>query len=223
MVTVERHGFTTGTSTIKFGVDGGNASFDGDYVVIPGTLTFNPGESIKSFPVRIIYDRIIEPVETISFFLDNPTGAIARGRQRAVMNVSDPAPQLLLQPNSNLAAAFNAELFVLDPFPRTTVNLFGPERPVGSVTPRPNAPTRIAILVRYVDLVLGEEYNAVTVNGIDSNQVSHSLPVEYVGTLGTGELTQINISFSAGLPTGDLYLTVSLRGKSSDLGRIRIQ
>lgn len=223
MVTVERSGFTTGTSTIKFGVDGGTAAFDGDYLVILGTLTFNPGESIKSFPVRIPYDKVIEPVETISFFLHSPTGAIARGRQRAVMNVSDPAPQLLLQPNSNLAAAFNAELFVLDPFKRTTVNLFGPERPTGAVTPRPDAPTRIALVTRFVDLVLGEEYSAVTVRGIDSNQVTHELPVEYVGTLGFGELTQINITLPAGLPLGDLYLSVSLRGKSSELGRIRIQ
>lgn len=223
LVTVERSGFTTGTSTIRFGVDGGTAAFDGDYVVVPGTLTFNPGESIKSFPVRIAYDKVIEPVETISFYLDSPTGAIARGRQRAVMNVSDPAPQLLLQPNSNLAAAFNAELFVVDPFKRTTVSLFGPERPVGAVAPRPDAPTRIALVTRFVDLVPGEEYSAVTVRGIDSSQVTHELPVEYVGTLGVGELTQINITLPAGIPVGDLYLSVSLRGKSSELGRIRVQ
>jgi hypothetical protein len=223
MVTVERRGFTTGTSTVKYWIDGGTAIFDGDYFVQPGTLIFNPGESIKQIMVRTVYDKIIEPVETISFFLDSPTGAIVRGRQSATMNVSDPAPQLLLQPNSNLAAAFNAEMFVLDPFTRTTVSLFGQDRPVGPVTPRPDAPARIALFVRYVDLVLGEQPAAVTVRAIDSNQITHDLPVDFVGPLQVHDLTQVNITLPAGLPVGDLYLSVSLRGKSSELGRIRIQ
>lgn len=224
MVTVERAGFTTGTSTIKYWIDGGTATFDGDYVVVPGTLTFNPGESVKSFPVRIAYDKLVEPVETISFFLDSPTGAIVRGRQHAVMNVSDPSPRLLLQPSSNLAAAVNAELFVHDPFARTTVSLFGPDSPVGSVTARPDAPARIALFLQFVDLVAGENYSAVKVQGIDSKQITHDIPVEYVGKPVLGiDLTQVNISLPAGLPVGNLYLIVSLRGKSSELGRIRIQ
>lgn len=224
MVTVERVGFTTGTSTVKYWIDGGTATNGGDYLVEPGTLTFNPGEATKSFPVRIAYDKLVEPVETISFFLDSPTGATVRGRQRATMNVSDPAPRLLLQPNSNLAAAVNAEMFVHDPFARTAPSIFGPDSPTGPLAPRPDAPTRIALFLHYVDLVAGENYSAVKVIGIDSNQISHDLPVEYVGrpTLAV-DLTQINIRLPAGLPVGDLYLIVSLRGRSSELGRIRIQ
>lgn len=224
MVTVERVGFTTGTSTIKYRIDGGNATNGGDYICEPGTLTFNTGESSKSFPVRIAYDKLVEPVETISFFLDSPTGAIVRGRQRATMNVSDPAPRLLLQPSSNLAAAVSAETFVHDPFARITASLFGQDRPVGPLAPRPDAPTRIALFVHYVDLVAGENYSAVKVQGIDANQITHDIPVEYVGrpTLAV-DLTQVNIRLPAGLPVGDLYLIVSLRGRSSELGRIRIQ
>ena len=224
LVTVERVGFTTGTSTIKYWIDGGTATFDGDYVVTPGTLTFNPGEASKTFPVRIAYDKLVEPVETISFFLDTPTGAIVRGRQRAVMNVSDPAPRLLLQPSSNLAAAVSAELFVHDPFEPTTASLFGPNSPAGSITARPDGPTRIALFLQFVDLVAGENYSTVKVQGIDSKQITHEIPVEYVGKPMLGmDLTQVNISLPAGLPVGDLYLIVSLRGKSSELGRIRIQ
>jgi hypothetical protein len=173
--------------------------------------------------VWIAYDKLVEPVETIQFSLYEPTGAILRGRQTAVMNVSDPAPHLFLQPNSNLAVAMNAELFILDPFKRTTANLFGEHRPVGAVVARPDQPTRIALMVRFVDLVLGEEFSAVTVRGIDSNQVTHELPVEFVGPLQVNDLSQVNIGLPAGLPAGDLYISVTLRGRTSALGRIRIQ
>ncbi len=222
-VTVERMGFTTGTSTVNYQVLDGTATNMADYLAFSGTLQFNPGETHKSIDVRISYDKLVEPVETIKFFLSEPTGAILRGRQSAVMNVSDPAPHLFLQPNSNLAVAMNAELFILDPFKRTTTSLFGENKPVGAVVVRPDQPTRIALMVRFVDLVLGEEYSAVTVRGIDANQVTHELPVEFVGTLQVHDLSQVNVRFPAGLPAGDLFINVTLRGRTSQLGRIRIQ
>src|SRR5678816_1932876 len=52
----------------------GHAS-DNDFTLVPGTLTFNPGETSRSFTVTIINDADFEGTETLNLILGNATGA----------------------------------------------------------------------------------------------------------------------------------------------------
>lgn len=218
-VTVQRFGSTQTTSTIQYSTSDGTAKAGSDYVATSGTLVFNPGDQLKNFLVPLIYDKLLEPTETINLTLTNPTGSIARGRQAAVLEVSDPFPQLAHDLNSNNASALNALTFVRDPFPLTTTFL------------GQTGATRVALFARFVDLVQGEDLSVVSVKALDGQQVDHDLPVEFVGKVpgmegkvpAIDELTQINVSLPANLPVGDLFVRVIVRGKGSELVRIRIK
>jgi len=67
------------------------------------------------------------------------------------------------------------------------------------------------------------------VTGRDANQVVHQLQVEAVvpavtvGNLPQGDsLTQVTVILPGDLPSGDLFIDISLRGLTSSLFRIRI-
>jgi Tol biopolymer transport system component len=218
-ITVQRFGATQGTSTIDYTTSDGTAVAGSDYVATSGTLVFNPGDQLKSFQVPLIYDKVIEPTETINLTLSNPTGSIVRGLQTAVLEVSDPFPQLARDLNSSNASAVNALTFVRDPFPLTTTFL------------GQTSATRVSLFARFVDLVAGEDLSVVSVKALTPQQVEHDLPVEFVGKVpglagkvpSIDELTQINVRLPADLPVGDLFVRLILRGRSSELVRIRIK
>jgi TolB protein len=217
-ITVARFGFTTGTSTIDYATSDGTAVAGSDYVAVSGTLRFNPGESNKSFTIPIIYDKVPEPGETINLTLTNPTGSTVRGRQTAVLTITDPPPELIREEGASRATALNAQTWERDPFALTTSSFLGQ-----------NLQTRIALFVRFVDLLPGEDLSAVTVQGFTPQQ-SFQLPVEFVGPAASVNLftvmdgvTQINVRLPGNLPPGDLFLTVRLRGLTSNAMSIRIK
>ncbi|HEX8897300.1 MAG TPA: TIGR03118 family protein, partial [Chthoniobacterales bacterium] len=76
--TVVRTGDTSGTATVNFNTfdesQAGHASQKSDYEIALGTLTFNPGETSKTFRVLIVNDTFVEGDETINVALSNPKG-----------------------------------------------------------------------------------------------------------------------------------------------------
>ncbi|HEX9629282.1 MAG TPA: TIGR03118 family protein, partial [Pyrinomonadaceae bacterium] len=77
--TVVRNGDTSGTATVNFNTldasQAGHASQKSDYEISLGKLTFNPGETSKTFRILIVDDQFVEGDETIDLALSNPTGA----------------------------------------------------------------------------------------------------------------------------------------------------
>ena len=59
-----------------------------DYVDDSGTLTFAPGETVRTALVQIRNDLITEPTETFRFLLSNPTGATI-SRNTATVTIID--------------------------------------------------------------------------------------------------------------------------------------
>ncbi|MEN3943022.1 Calx-beta domain-containing protein [Prosthecobacter sp. SYSU 5D2] len=55
---------------------GGTASATTDYTPISGTLTFQPGETVKVISLPILNDAVAELVETVNLLLSAPAGAI---------------------------------------------------------------------------------------------------------------------------------------------------
>jgi uncharacterized protein (TIGR03118 family) len=77
--TVVRTGDTSGTATVNYNTfdesEAGHASQKSDYEISLGKLTFNPGETSKTFRILIVDDKFAEGDEAIDLALTNPTGA----------------------------------------------------------------------------------------------------------------------------------------------------
>jgi uncharacterized protein (TIGR03118 family) len=78
-VTVIRQGNSSGTATVSFNTfdqsAAGHASQKSDYEIALGKVTFNPGETLKTFRILIVDDNFVEGDETIDLALSNPSGA----------------------------------------------------------------------------------------------------------------------------------------------------
>jgi uncharacterized protein (TIGR03118 family) len=78
-ITVTRAGDVSGSATVNFDTfdasQAGHASQKSDYEIALGKLTFNPGETSKTFRVLIIDDKFVEGTEEIDLALSNPTGS----------------------------------------------------------------------------------------------------------------------------------------------------
>ena len=77
--TVVRQGDASGTATVNFNTydesQVGHASQKSDYEISLGKLTFNPGETLKTFRISIVNDNFVEGDEVIKLALSNVTGA----------------------------------------------------------------------------------------------------------------------------------------------------
>jgi uncharacterized protein (TIGR03118 family) len=78
-ITVTRAGDASGTATVNFNTfdesQPGHASQKSDYEIALGKLTFNPGETSKTFRILIVNDTFDEDDEIVDLALSNPTGA----------------------------------------------------------------------------------------------------------------------------------------------------
>ncbi|HET6893482.1 MAG TPA: Calx-beta domain-containing protein [Pyrinomonadaceae bacterium] len=74
-IVVIRTGNTSGTTTVRYATADASAQKRGDYIAATGFLIFNPGETIKTFPLLVIDDAYVEGTETLSLSLSNPSGA----------------------------------------------------------------------------------------------------------------------------------------------------
>jgi subtilisin family serine protease len=99
-ITVTRTGDTSGASSVSYrtvddpspvrcDVINGTAYARCDYITTVGTLTFNAGETSKTFAVPIIDDSFVEGTESFSVQLLNPAGATLGGQATAAVRISD--------------------------------------------------------------------------------------------------------------------------------------
>jgi len=82
------------TVTVQYATADGTATAPGDYTAGSGTLTFAPGVTTQTLAVPIVTDAAIEPNETFTVALSNPTNAtIADGSGTGTI-VDDDTPVL---------------------------------------------------------------------------------------------------------------------------------
>jgi len=78
-VTVVRQGDSSGTATVNFNTldesQIGHATQKSDYEISLGKITFNPGETLKTFRILLVNDNSVEGDEVLDLALTNPTGA----------------------------------------------------------------------------------------------------------------------------------------------------
>jgi glucose/arabinose dehydrogenase len=99
-ITVTRTGDTSGAASIAYrtvddpspvrcDVVNGTAYARCDYTTSVGTITFNAGESSKTFTVPIIDDAFVEGSESFNVQLSNPSGATLGAQAIATVRISD--------------------------------------------------------------------------------------------------------------------------------------
>jgi hypothetical protein len=83
---------STQTVTANYATADGTAIAGSDYTAKSGTITFAPGQTTRSIVVAVTGDSAVEPNETFSVTLSNPTGAsLAKGTGTATVLNDDPA------------------------------------------------------------------------------------------------------------------------------------
>lgn len=200
--------------SVKVSTADDSAKAGSDYFAISGTLTFAPGSTVGIFPVPVITDPVVEPDETFFVNLTNPTGGtIVDAQAVGTIQNDDQPPVLLLEENSQRAAALELTSGRRDPFPLTREFNFGSDQR-----------TRISLFALNLTLIAGENSAAVTVSAEDGTGVVHSLPVEFVGVVPSQPtLSQIVVRLPESVGnSSELKLKVTLRGQTSNVGVIRI-
>ncbi|HEX8155567.1 MAG TPA: Calx-beta domain-containing protein [Thermoanaerobaculia bacterium] len=94
LITVSRTGDLNAISTVRYDTSMGTAVPPGDYTTTGGVLTFNPGETAKSFSVPIIDDPHDEAFELINLTLSLPNAATlgAQSTSQITIGDNDPGP-----------------------------------------------------------------------------------------------------------------------------------
>ncbi len=97
LVNVALSSVQTQAVTVQFSASSGTASNGLDYVLVPDTLTFNPGETNKAISIQIINDGVEEADETIIVALTNATGDAQLGANAThTYTILNPPPALKL-------------------------------------------------------------------------------------------------------------------------------
>jgi len=114
-VTVLRTGGSTGTLTVDFATTDGTAIAGQDYTATSGTLTFNGGETSKTFQIPITDDAPTEPDETFTVTLRNTPSLDMLGAPSTLV--------VTVQDRTTVPALFLPNAFVTEGGPGTTTDM----------------------------------------------------------------------------------------------------
>lgn len=132
----------------------------------------------------------------------------------ATLTVTAPAPVLMTEETSDLAAALESAIFMRDPFP--IINLFN-----FSFDQR----TRIMLFGTNLELLPNETVTAITAKTEDVQMNVFPLTVEFIGKpAGMEPLAEVIVKLPDNLPTGQsVFVSVTLGGQTSNKVRVRIK
>ena len=180
-----------------------------DYTAATGTVTISPEQTISLITIQLKVDTLSEDNETFAVNLSNPVNAtISDGIGIGTIS-NDDSPILATEQNSQRAIALDLATFIREPFPLNNSNYFGPDHR-----------TRLSLFTTNLIVTPGL---VVTVQGQDSQNTVYQLPVESIVTLPDAVgLAQIIVKLPDGIPAGDLRLSITARGRSSNVALVGI-
>jgi hypothetical protein len=195
----------------------GTATAGTDYVTTGGTVSFTAGQTTRTFSVTVNGETSPEADET--FFVNlSPTTSATLARTQAVGTIlDDDTLWLVLEtsgPNPNQAAAFDALLFVRDPFRVLTVSPWwysGPDQN-----------TRLIVFAANLTLNPGETAADVTVTLVDANSQTHNIAAEDVRALPGTNFAQVRFRLPDNLPSGNCLIMVKAHGQTSNAGTFNV-
>ncbi len=222
VITVNRVDGATNTVTVDFATSNGTASAGSDYTATSGTLTFNQGETSKSFSIPILNDNDVEGDETINLTLSNPGGAsgVALGNPSTAVLTIKPVLHLIREEsalNPTQVAAVDALWFLRDPFPViSTVSL-------ELLDPGLDRNTRVIVFVTNLQLAQDKDASSIVVNLVDSNGQSYDVAAEDVRVISGFNFTQVKFRLPDNLPPGVCNIKIRAHNQETNSGTIRIR
>lgn len=156
-VTARRHGVTTGTTTVSVASDSTTSTaVPADFNSVgPLTLTFNPGETAKTFAVVVRPDTRPEAVERVVLKLSAPSGGAALSDADGAVIISDNDP-------GTPATVAISDAFVLEGDAGTATLVFTVTRSgVTTESVHVKAATVNAVGAGYVPATAGSDYTAL--------------------------------------------------------------
>ncbi len=147
------------------------------------------------------------------YYLSIGSGAVFRVQFNPPLG---PAPVIATEENSDLAIALDSPSMSRDPFGLTNLINF-------SLTT--DRQTRLSLFVSNLQLGAGENSSAVTARLQDASMNVFPLEVEFVGPLpGADGVSQVIAKLPANTPASQsLFVSVTLRGQTSNLARVRMK
>ena len=199
------------TITVNYATANNTATAGDDYINATGTLTFTPGQTSQTLSVGINGDVLNEDTVAFNVNLTAPTNATISDGQGVGTIVDDDAPVLATEENSQRAIALDSVVFLRDPFPITNEHYFDADKR-----------TRVSLFATNLELKQGL---VITAQAVDSQQVTHQLQLESVRALPTFlGFTQIVFKLPDVIAiAGDLRVTITVRGRTSNVALVGIQ
>jgi len=199
--------------SVQYSTADGSAQAGSDYTAKSSSFTFSPGASFGLVSVVVNGDLLVESSENFFVNLTNPTEATIVDSQGVATIQDDDLIKLLLEENSERAAALELNTLLREPFPYVSAFNFGPD-----------LHTRIMLFALNLDLLPGEDASAVTVSGQDDFGAFRTLQVESVSVVANEPtLKQIVVRLPDKFNNStELKLRVTLRGQTSNVGIVRI-
>ena len=132
----------------------------------------------------------------------------------ATLTVQAPPPTLVTEPNTDSAIAFDSVILMRDPFGLSPAWDFSSDHR-----------TRIMLFAIDADLLSGETSSALTAQAEDGLHIVYPLTVEFVGKVPDYNwLTEVVVKLPDGFAVnGDVFVSITLHGKTSNKVRVRIQ
>lgn len=199
--------------SVDFATASSTASSPSDYLAASGTLTFVPGQVIRTMFVTINGDEILEPDETFTMSLSNASNATIARAQGTGTILNDDAPVVLTEEKTNHAIALDSVTQLRDPFSLKTDHNFSADRR-----------RRVALFVWRLFLP-GDTISDVIVQGEDEQSIIYPLTVEHIAPVGGLDgVNQIIVMLPeqvVGAPR-PLWITVKIRGLTSNRAFISV-
>lgn len=205
--------------TSNFGAFGGASCNTAgvDYETKSGIVSFNPGTTTVTIPVKVCGDTSAEANENVRVLLTSPSGATLAFPQGIGTIVNDDILELVLEesgPVATQAAALDAILAVRDPFRVVGI----PEWfPTGI-----DKNTRVVLFARNLQLNPGELPAGVIVRFTSSTSQIFEVLAEDVRLIPNSEFTQVIVRLPNNLPSGTHTVFIRAHNRVSNSGTIRI-
>lgn len=204
--TVSLSNASSQTISVNFATANNTAIAGTHYVNTSGNLTFTPAMTTQTVNVQVNGDLLNEAaMVTLNVNLSAATNASIADNQGVGTIVDDDAPTLATEENSQRAIALHSFLFLRDPFAITNPHPF-----------EANQRARISLFATNLSVTPGL---VVTAKAVDSQQITHQLAVEFVGSLPTFlGLTQLSATLPDGIVlAGDLRVSITVNGRTSNV------
>lgn len=210
--TVSLSNTTTQTVTVNYATANNTAIAGTHYVSTSDTLTFSPGITTRPINVQVNGDAFNEAASfAFHVNLSAATNASIADNRGVGTILDDDAPILATEVNSQRAIALDSLVFLRDPIPLTNLDFLGTDRQ-----------GRVTLFATNLTLTAGL---VVTAEAVDAQQMTHQLPVEFVGSLPAFDgFTQLNLKLPEGITVaGDLRVTITVNGQTSNVVLVAVK